>query len=77
MQLSFTYYSLGVTISFCKFWFENNNLIQVRYCHLLATWRVSIADMLIFPFLILQNQIYINICLKIFGCILILYTSQI
>ena len=24
MQLSLTYYSLGVTISFCKFWFEND-----------------------------------------------------
>ena len=26
---------LGVTISFCKFWFKNDTLIQVRYCHLL------------------------------------------
>ena len=27
MQLSLTYYSLGVTISFWKFWFENATLI--------------------------------------------------
>ena len=27
MQLSLTCYSLGVTISFCKFWFENDTLI--------------------------------------------------
>ena len=25
VQLSLTYYGLGVTISFCKFWFENDN----------------------------------------------------
>ena len=31
MQLSLTYYSLGVTISYCKFWFENDTLIQGRY----------------------------------------------
>ena len=31
-----TYYSMGVTISFCKFWFENVTLIQVRYYHLLG-----------------------------------------
>ena len=30
MQLSLTYYSLGVTISFCKFWFENDTLITAR-----------------------------------------------
>ena len=28
MQLPLTYYSLGVTISFCKFWFENDTLIR-------------------------------------------------
>ena len=27
MQLSLTYYSLGVTLSFGKFWFENDTLI--------------------------------------------------
>ena len=32
MQLSLKYYTLGVTISFCKFCFEN----EVRYCHLIA-----------------------------------------
>ena len=47
MQRSLTYYSQGVTISFCKFWFENDTLIQVRYCHLLGIWCVFIADMLI------------------------------
>ena len=31
MQVSLKYYSLGVTISFCTFWFENDTLIQVRY----------------------------------------------
>ena len=31
MQLSLTYYSLGVTISFCKFWFENDTMIQFKY----------------------------------------------
>ena len=55
MQLSLTYYSLGVTISFCKFWFENDTLIQVR----------------------LHDKIYVDIYLKILGCILVLYTHQI
>ena len=78
MQLSLTYYSLGVTISFCKFWFENGTLIQVRYCHLLGIWYVFIADMLIsYFFLILHDKIYVDIYLKIFGCILVLYTHQI
>ena len=50
MQLSLTYYSLGVTISFCKFWFENDTLIQVRYCHLLGIWCVFIVDTLFSSF---------------------------
>ena len=50
MQLSLTYYSQGVTISFCKFWFENDTLIQVRYCHLLGIWYVFIVDMLFSSF---------------------------
>ena len=50
MQHSLTYYSLGVTISFCKFWFESDTLIQVRYCHLLYIWCVFIVDILM-PFL--------------------------
>ena len=45
MQLSLTYYSLCVTISFCKFWFESDTLIQVRYCHLLGIWYVFVVDM--------------------------------
>ena len=73
MQLSLTYYSLGVTISFCKFWFENDTLIQVRYCHLLGIWCVFIVDMLISSFfLILHDKIYVDIYLKIFRCILVL-----
>ena len=31
MQLPLTYYSLGVTISFCKFWFEDDTLIHIRF----------------------------------------------
>ena len=49
MQLSLIYCSLGVTISFCKFWFENDTFIQVRYCHLLGIWCVH-GDMLISSF---------------------------
>ena len=44
MQLSLTYYSQGVTISLCKFWFENDTSIQVGYCHLLGIWFAFIAD---------------------------------
>ena len=29
-----------------KFWFENDTLIQVRYCHLLGIWYVFIVGML-------------------------------
>ena len=49
-QLSLAYYSLGVTISFCKFWFENYTLILARSCHFLDIWCVFIADMLISSF---------------------------
>ena len=78
MQLSLTYYSLGVTLSFCKFCFENDSLIQVGYCHLLGIWCVFIVDMLISSFfLILHDSIYVEVCLKIFGFILVLYTHQI
>ena len=62
MQLSLTYYSLGVPISFCKFWFENDTLIQVRYCQLLGIWCVFIVDMLISSFfLILHDKIYVDV----------------
>ena len=78
MQLSLTYYSLGVTISFCKFWYENDTLIQVGYCHLLGIWCVPIVDVLISSFfLILCDKIYVGICLTIFVCIIVLYTHQI
>ena len=50
VQLSLTYYGLSVTISFCKFWFENDTLIQVRYCPLLGIWCVFTIDLLISPF---------------------------
>ena len=76
MQLSLTCYSQGVTISFFKFWFENDTLIQVRYCHLLGIWYVFIVDMLFsfFFFNSAHDKIYVDIYLKIFGCILVLYT---
>ena len=78
MQLSLTYYSLGVTISFCKFWFENDTLVQVRYCHLLDIWYVFIVDMLFSSFFDSAHKIYVDIYLKkILGCILVLYTHQI
>ena len=50
MQLLLTYYSLGVTISFSNFWFENDTLMQVRYYHLLGILCVFIVDMLISSF---------------------------
>ena len=80
MQLSLTCYSLGVTISFCKFSFENDTLIQVRYCHLLGIWYVFIVDMLFLPFFFVDSahgKIYVDIYLKIFGCILVLFTHYI
>ena len=65
MQRSLTYYSLGVTISFCKFWFENDTLIQVRYCHLLGIWYVFVVDMLFssvfFFFNSAHDKIYVDI----------------
>ena len=65
-QLSLAYYSLGVTISFCKFWFENYTLIQVRYCHLLGVWNVFIVDMLFsfFFFNSAHDKTYVDIYLK-------------
>ena len=71
MQLSLTYYSLGVTISFSNFWLEDDTLIQVRYCHLLGIWCVFIVDMLISScfFFILHDNIYIDIYLNLFECI--------
>ena len=50
VQLLLTYYGLGVTISFGKFWFENDTSIQVRYCQLLGIWCVFTVDLLISPF---------------------------
>ena len=74
MQLPLKYYSLGVTISFCTFWFENDILTQVRYCHLLGIWYVFMVDMLFSSFFgSAHDKIYVDIYLKIFGCILVLY----
>ena len=74
MQLSLTYYSLDVNITFCKFWFENDTLKQVRYCHLLGIWYIFVVDMLFSSavFYSRHNKIYVDIYLKIFRCILIL-----
>ena len=47
MQPSLTCYIMSITVSFCKFWFENDTQIQVRHCHLLGIWCVFINDMLI------------------------------
>ena len=77
MQLTLTYYSLGVIIPFCKFWFENDTLIQVRYCHLLDIWHVFIVDMLFSLFFLILCMIrYVDIYLKIFVCILVLKIIQ-
>ena len=58
---------------------ENDTLIQVRYCHLLGIWFVFIVDMLFFFFFFFNSahKIYVDIYLKIFGGILVLYTHQI
>ena len=57
---------------------ENDTLIQARYCHLLGIWFVFIVDMLFsFFFFNSAHKIYVDIYLKIFGCILVLYTRQI
>ena len=66
MQLSLKYYSLGVTISFCKFCFENDTLIQVRYCHLLGIWYVFIVDMLFSSFFDSVHKIYVDIYPDVF-----------
>ena len=65
MQLQLPYYSLGVIILFCKFWYENDTLVQARYCHLLGVWCVFIVDILIslYFFLIVLDKIYVDICL--------------
>ena len=78
MQLSLTYYSLGVTILFSKFWFENDTLIEVRYCHLLGVWCVFIVDLLFSPFfwfcsLVRYMLIYIK---KYSGVFSFIYTSD-
>ena len=71
MQLSLTYYSLAITISFCKFWFENDTLIHVRYCHLLSIWCVFNVIFFLFFFDFSHDKIDVDIYLKIFGCILV------
>ena len=59
-----TYYSLGVTISFCKCWFENDTSIQIRYCHLLGIWYVFIVDMLFSSLFYSAHKIYVDIYLN-------------
>ena len=67
MQLPLTYYSHRATISFYKFWFENDTLIQVRYCHLLGIWYVFIVDVIFFLFFdSAHDKIYVDIYLNIF-----------
>ena len=52
---------LGVTISFCKLWFENDTLIQVRYRHLLGIWYVFVVDMLFSSvFFYSAHKIYVD-----------------
>ena len=73
-----TYYGLGITKSSGKFWFENDTLTQVSYCHLLGIWYVFIVDMLFsFFFDSAHDKIDVDIYLKIFRCILVLYTHEI
>ena len=61
MQLLLIYYILGVPILFCKFYFENYNLIQVRYYLLLGVCWVFVVDMLMsFFFFILHEKIYVR-----------------
>ena len=66
MQLSLTYYSQGVTISFCKFWLENDTLTQVRHCHLWDIWCVFIVDMLLSSFFFdsAHDKIYVDFISK-------------
>ena len=40
----------GCPISFFKFWFEIDTLIQVRYCHLLGIWCAFIVHILFSSF---------------------------
>ena len=50
----------------------------ILYCHLLGIWYVFIVDMLFLPFFDpADGKIYVDIYLKIFRCILVLYTHQI
>ena len=60
-------------------WFENDTLIQVRYCHFLGIWFVFIVDMLFSSLFFdsAHDKIDVDIYLKILGCILVLYTHQI
>ena len=77
MQLSLTYYSLDVTTSFCKFWFENDTLIQVRYCHLLGIWYVFVVDMLFSSgFFYICIYIYILLYIFFYICIYICSTLE-
>ena len=76
MQLSLTYYSLGVTISFYKFWLENDTLIQVRYCHLLSICYLFIVDMLFSSFFDSAHKIYVDIYYTYFKVFVTIYMHQ-
>ena len=56
--------------------FENDTLIQVRYCHLLGI--CSVFNVILFLFFdSSHDKINVDIYLKIFGSILVSYTHQI
>ena len=76
MQLSLTFYSLGITKSFGKFWFENKTLIKVRCCHLLDIWYVFIVDMLFSSFFNYAHKIYVDTYKDIWMYFSFIYTSD-
>ena len=77
MQLSLTFYSLGITISFGKFWFENETLIKVRCCQLLDIWYVFIVDMLFSSFFnYAHDKIYVDIYKDIWMYFSFIYTPD-
>ena len=66
----------GCPISFCKFCFEIDTLIQVRYCHLLGIWCAFNVIFFLF-FHSSHDKLDVDIYQKIFHYILVLYTHQI
>ena len=76
MQLSLPYYSLGFTISFCKFWFEKDTLIMVRCCHFggvyvcLGIWCVF---WMYFSFIVYAHIRFNNIVIRNVACSFLLH----